>query len=312
LAPLVSRVGDVDWRAALEQVRPGALALLVVWNGLVALAFPLRWAIALRLLGQRAPFLALFRYRFAAFAVSYLTPGAQFGGEPLQVAALASRHRIPHSEALASVALDKLFDLLANFTFLALGLAVILQQGLLPHLSPGWASVWVGALLSGPLLYLGGLVAGRRPVSGLLCFVASRLPEKWCAWLYTVEEAEERLGCLLKLEPGAAVWLGLPGVMMIALSLSEYWLAAYALGVRLTAVQTVVALTAARLAFLTPLPAGVGALEAGQMLAMQALGFSPATGIAMSACIRIRDAALAGTGIVWGVTYPPQREVTDG
>jgi hypothetical protein len=48
------------------------------------------------------------------------------------------------------------------------------------------------------------------------------------------------------------------------------------------------------------------------MLAMQALGFSPATGIAMSAWIRIRDAALAGTGIVWGVTYPPQREVTDG
>ena len=58
-------------------------------------------------------------------------------------------------------------------------------------------------------------------------------------------------------------------------------------------------MTATRLAFLTPLPGGLGALEAGQVLAMQTIGLDPALGISVSLLIRARDLAfgLAGMGI---------------
>ena len=59
----------------------------------------------------------------------------------------------------------------------------------------------------------------------------------------------------------------------------------------------IISLTAARIAFLTPLPGGLGALEASQVFAMGALGFNPALGISISLWIRSRDVLLALLGL---------------
>jgi uncharacterized membrane protein YbhN (UPF0104 family) len=80
---------------------------------------------------------------------------------------------------------------------------------------------------------------------------------------------------------------------------AEYWLTLRLLGLPLNLSQAVVALTAARLAFITPTPGGLGALEASQALAMQALGFGPAAGISLSLIIRARDLFFGGLGLVW-------------
>jgi hypothetical protein len=64
--------------------------------------------------------------------------------------------------------------------------------------------------------------------------------------------------------------------------------------------QAITALTAARLAFLLPIPAGLGTLEAGQVWAMGVMGFNPAAGLSISLLIRARDAALAAFGLWWG------------
>ena len=71
------------------------------------------------------------------------------------------------------------------------------------------------------------------------------------------------------------------------------------LGLNLTPVQTISVLTAARIAYLLPLPAGLGTLEASQVLALGALGLNPALGISLSLLIRARDVALGGFGLWW-------------
>ena len=85
----------------------------------------------------------------------------------------------------------------------------------------------------------------------------------------------------------------------LLLMLGEYMLSLRFLGARVDPLQAVIALTAARLAFLTPLPGGLGALEASQVLALGALGFSPALGISVSLLIRGRDIAFGLIGL-WG------------
>ena len=80
----------------------------------------------------------------------------------------------------------------------------------------------------------------------------------------------------------------------------EYWLALHFLGATLTPAQTIIALTAARVAILFPLPGGLGALEASQVLAMQLLGLEPAIGLSLSLLIRARDVTLGGIGLWWG------------
>ncbi len=84
--------------------------------------------------------------------------------------------------------------------------------------------------------------------------------------------------------------------------LGEYWLTLYFLGLPLNLGSAIIALTAARLAFLTPLPAGLGALEAGQILAMQALGAPAEVGLSASLLIRLRDLIIGGLGL-WLVGY---------
>jgi uncharacterized membrane protein YbhN (UPF0104 family) len=45
------------------------------------------------------------------------------------------------------------------------------------------------------------------------------------------------------------------------------------------------------------MPGGLGALEAGQTLAVSALGFEPSFGISISLLIRARDLFLGGAGL---------------
>jgi uncharacterized membrane protein YbhN (UPF0104 family) len=85
------------------------------------------------------------------------------------------------------------------------------------------------------------------------------------------------------------VWLSLLG---------EYLLMVRFLGIPFDLVQGVIALTLAQLAFLVPLPGGLGALEASQVLAMQLFGLSPALGLSLSLLIRARDVIFGGAGLI--------------
>ena len=111
---------ELVW-SALRQLNAIQIAIWLLVNiGLVILITG-RWWLILRTLGYQLPYLALIRYRLASFAISYFTPGPQFGGEPIQVLALQQRHGIPGTTGTASVGLDKLFELIANFSFLVFG-----------------------------------------------------------------------------------------------------------------------------------------------------------------------------------------------
>ncbi len=83
------------------------------------------------------------------------------------------------------------------------------------------------------------------------------------------------------------------------------------LGLGLTLIQLVVILTAARIAFLLPLPGGIGTLEASQVLAFQALGFDPALGLSFSLAVRARDVLFGGIGLWWGGVLIGNRDRSD-
>jgi uncharacterized membrane protein YbhN (UPF0104 family) len=78
----------------------------------------------------------------------------------------------------------------------------------------------------------------------------------------------------------------------------EYWLVIQFLGITLPLSQTIGALVAARLAFLTPLPGGLGALEASQTVALRTLGQPPSYGISIALMIRLRDLLFGIAGLL--------------
>ena len=282
--------------AALSRLQPIEIVLLILVNVGVVLTFSGRWWSILVALGYRLAYVLVSAYRLAAFSVSYFTPGPQLGGEPVQVFLINKRDDIPLGTATASVVMEKALEFLTNFAFLSLGIFITSWLGLL--------SVEIGRIVG--LISLGGLAlaigllaaiwAGWWPLTRLISRFQNT-SETLDRVRSVVEDAEKQLTVLCRERPwalGAGLAFSLLSWLVLLL---EYWLALRFLGLELEPAEVVVVVTAARLAILLPFPGGLGALEASQLLALSALGFSVAEGVAMGLLIRARDLLFGGVGL---------------
>lgn len=275
------------WR---EGLLFGALNLFI----LAAMCW--RWSLILRQLQFPVGFGSLILYRVGANTLSYVTPGPQFGGEPLQVYCLAAFQGVTPAAASASVAVDRLIELVGNLLFLTLAGLYVLQT-----LSPDAAAVrpalvvMAGVGLAAGLL-LGAVASGRNPLSRLIAWWGrrTRWSPKLTGLINFVQASESRAAPILI--PRHLRWYALAGVAQWGAFLAELWLIYTFLGVSLSAPALLTLAVAARLAFLLPLPGGWGILEAGQVTAFAGLGGDPT--LAMAACLimRARDLVLLAIG----------------
>ncbi len=306
LAFLVLALKDVSLQetwSILSQLHLWQILSLLALDGFILCLFTSRWWMIIHAFAQRIPFLALLTYRQAAFSISYFTPGTQFGGEPYQVHLVRSRHQFTTPTAVASVTLDKLLELTSNFTFLAAGILFILIHGIFEQLPRLPLAVIAALFLLLPTIYLLAVSRGRSPASHLFGWFSSHLTNSASVNRIAglVRASEQEIQCFFQehrtLLLAIAVLSGLSWVFVFL----EYWLMAFFLGEKLNFPQTFVGLVAARVSFLFPLPAGIGALEGSQILAMQTMGLDGSFGLSIGLLIRIRDIlfGLIGLGFVW-------------
>lgn len=288
-----------DILRALSSLSVAKILLLAALNTIILLLVSGRWWLILRAQGYTIRYLSVAAYRLVAFGISYFTPGPQFGGEPAQVYYMRNRHGISTSSALASVSLDKILELLANFGFLLVGIFAALGSGLLVELAPIQAVAWMAGPFILLLTYTLAIWKGKSPLASLL----TRLPQQRGAILRLTRAtalAEEQISQFCQRKPLVVLGASVLSILIWGVMTLEYWLALRFLGIQVDLLQAVAALTAARIAFLFPLPGGLGALEASQILAMEALGLNPALGLSISLLIRGRDITLGGLGILLG------------
>ena len=119
----------------------------------------------------------------------------------------------------------------------------------------------------------------------------------------TVEEIEIQVSEFCQENTFSLMVAAILSVVIWGLMVFEFSLMVRFLGIRLNLMQVLVVLTAARLAFLLPLPAGLGTLEAGQVMAMGLIGINPVFGISLSLLIRIRDVIIGSIGLWLGGVY---------
>lgn len=301
-----------DLWESLSRLTGFQLVVILAANLLIMLVFSGRWWIVLRALGYRVSYLAAAGYRLSASGVSYFTPGPQFGGEPVQVMALARRAGVPTGDAVASVGLERTLEMVVNLAFLATGVILTIRGQVFDARLRFGALLAAGALLLLPVVFLLLLWMDKQPLSGLLARLpwTIRYKDRVRTLWESLRQSETRAGALLRDRPGHILlavgftllsWVGIVG---------EYGLVTHLMGLRLTLLQLVGILTAARLAFLSPLPGGIGTLEAGQVLIFQWMGLDPAVGLALSLLIRARDILFSGVGLwlggLWLVESPAQ------
>lgn len=281
-----------------------------------------RWWLLLSSLGFPLPFLTLTAYRLLSFGITYFTPGPQFGGETAQIYLLNNRNRVPPPSAIASVTMDKILDMLTNFLFMLFGVTAALKTGIFAELAPTETIPLILLMFSLLLGYAFALWVGKTPVSNFI----NRLPMRFKT-LRSVQQAvastEHEIYVFCHQKPATIARASGLSLIILFGSIFEYYLTLHFLGIRLNITQTIIAMMASRIAFLLPLPGGVGFLEASQVLAMHAMGLSPNSGIGIILMMRGRDILMGGTGLLLGAAIarrsldklpvePDEADLTEG
>ncbi len=290
----------VGFWSVVEVLEAASGELIAAYLGVsiaIALALTWKWRIVLDAYDVKLPFYTLFIYRLIGFAVSYVTPTAHVGGEPVR-ALLLSKQGIPLKLSFATAIVDRSIELLFNILFFFIGALVIVNVASLPLVERVFT-----LLLSLVVLLLAGVLVfhliGKRQVLVPLCeALGARRLRRWPQWRSALNEMElliehfytnRRRHFFLAVFVNALLW-----VLMYA----EYKIALLLLGYDAGVFSIFIFLTGVGIAYSIPIPAALGVLELGQVTATALLKVSPAIALGLSAIIRGRDILWALTGII--------------
>ncbi len=277
------------------------LAWISINLAIIALATQ-RWLTLIKGLGLSVKFNELLMIRQAGQAISFITPGPQFGGEPLQIYWLWKRNHWPIHSALLAVGIDRFYELWINFGVLLLNLILLMTTSITGQATTiNWQVMFLGLLL---ILLVLSLLAGlilKQP-DRVLAWI-KRVTHYWQHHprLQHIETHWQRLSSDLKslmtkhkAELALAfVWSLIGWIGLI----SELWLILGFFDIALTFYSFMLILVAMRLAFLLPLPGGIGTLEASLFWVFQILGLPLTVAISVMALMRLRDAITLVIGL---------------
>lgn len=282
----------------LKQLHLWQIAVIFMLNSLVIFAITARWWIILRSDNPSIPFLPLVRYRLSVFGISYFTPGPQVGGEPLQVVYLQQNHGVTFARATSAVIMDKLAELLGNSVLIVAGLMAAIRVGMITRSESLALSglVPLAAILVIPIVHLSLLYRGKFPLSALLRAASSVIGNP--NWVRLIMVSERMTASFMRRRLASVLAAFFFSILALCGTLLEYYLMTSFLGAHLSFGQSLAGLTSVMLAFILPLPGGLGALEASQVYAMTSMGHSAAIGISLSLLIRARDLMNAGLGLL--------------
>ena len=227
----------------LSRLQVHEVLILVIVNGLLLLAMTARWWLLLFALGHSIPYLKLSGYRLTAFGISYFTPGPHFGGEPYQVYAVAKHHNVPYADSIAAVSLDKLLEMLINFTFLAAAAFIVLPATVGHGPLDRYVNTIALAMICLPAAILAALWRGGHPFSGAI--VATRAlwhsltargrrgrREADPRWLQTVRGSEDQIARICRTRPAILLGAVAASVLTWIGVIGEYWLTTLMLDLR--------------------------------------------------------------------------------
>ena len=232
----------------------------------------------------------------AAFAISYITPPAQTGGEPLRIL-LLNKDGISGTTATSSVIIDKALEFATLMIFIAIGILLALFDGSLPQGS----RIFFGlTLIFFLLLIFWFYYASMKNIgvfSSLLRLFHLHKLSKLERLLEKIVSIEKQMHGFYKQNTKIFTVLILISVFIISFQLLEHYLLALFLGVKMTFFQTFLVSTIPYLVTIIPVPGALGVLESGHAAMFLLLGIN-INAFVLVFIIRIRDFVFILLGLI--------------
>ncbi|MFC1748428.1 lysylphosphatidylglycerol synthase transmembrane domain-containing protein [Pseudomonadota bacterium] len=260
--------------------------------------YTLRWDLIIRNIYGDKPnvkFHKLFLHRMSGFAISYLTPSAQTGGEPMRVMML-SDDKVPTKHATASVIIDKALEIASLFVFIGVGMGLAIIDGSLP----GKTEILLIAVLVALVFIIFWFYFTSIKNIGFFSSIIRVLHINKIKRFRRIEEKilgiEEQMAVFYRKHLSTFMLLIVISFFISAFLLLEHYLIARFLGVQLTFFQTFIVSTLPYIAYIIPIPGALGLLEGGHAATFALLGIN-INAFVLVFIIRIRDLVFVFIGL---------------
>lgn len=304
-AGVLSNAGWQEIWTILSQMTFGKFLLFLALTQISYALFNLRWQIILKTHGHKIPFWRLWLYRASGYGVSYITP-TQVGGEPVRIYLLHENEGVRLREATASVLLDKLIELSTFIAFVASGVIVISFTNILPE-----QTLYSVLGLLGGFALLGGYIFKKLlDGSGFFTSLFKRLGLNRVKRIQRLEKKIYRTERLVMdfLAHNGHKKTTLPVIIFISIAawsatIVEYYILAQFLGVTLTGFQSFLVGTVPLMAYLLPVPGGLGMLEGAQAGMFNLLGYSSSLAFAVVVMVRVKEMFFSSIGFGYALSH---------
>jgi uncharacterized protein (TIRG00374 family) len=299
---IVWHIGPGQIYDAAAQLGPVALLVLLIPSLIMYVVEAYGWKVTLGPSAKDIPFWRVLAIRTAGEVVNMTTPTAYVGGEPLK-AYLLKKHQVPMVEGLASVIIAKTTMTIAEVLFILLGIA--LGMWLLGGNDSSGQTV-AAALLGVGILAFGTAAFVFVQRQGLFTWLLGFLRKIGLKIAY-LESREEQLRSLDRTilafyrnnRPAFYSSTGLFFLGWMAEALEVYVIIYYLGG-------PTMALSAISIGALSVfikggtffIPGSLGAQDGGNMLLLNAFGYSDVTGITFALLRRFRELVWIGLGLL--------------
>ncbi len=282
-------------KAGIKEVVATFIGISVYWVGffllvsfLLDIVLAWRWQTILKYHGHKLPFWTCFRYRLMGYAVSYITPSAHVGGEPVR-AMMLRKHNIPTADAFSSVILDKTLEITADIFFGAIGMLMVLISFRVP--SATYGLMFVAFIITVVLVvkFFKKLKNEERMFValatklGLMRFKFSQRVVK------KLDEIEASMSSFMSSSLRGFIYALLMSGLLWSLMFFEYWIALKMIGYNANIVEIFLVGVFIGISYIIPVPGALGVLEGGQVSLFQLLGKGASIGIVFGLVIRGRD-----------------------
>jgi len=248
-----------------------------------------KWKIVLNSFKINVPFFQLFKYNLAGFGVSYITPSAHIGGEPVRAYLLNKNHDIEFNKSLSCVIIDKSLELILNGLFGCIGIAIVLFNFTLSKRTTAIMILSFFAIIS--IIYLFYKLTLNEKGFFTTVFKFLRIDKIKFLGKYEndIREFEQHIISFFKYNLKAFFKASIVFFLIWILMFIEYKIALRLVGYDASFSALFIVISFVALAYIVPVPAALGSLEFGQSSAAAILKFSSGIGFALSLFVRGRD-----------------------
>lgn len=293
-----------------------AISEISFWQFLVILAIFLlsffvgtfRWRTVLKnQVKNPVSFSDIFIARIINSAINQITPVFFLGGQPFQVYVIKERAKIPLDKAVASTIIAVAIFLSILFFFVILGVVFLFLLFPLPlflKFSIGGILALCSVIFC---LFYSRIIKKNPGQKGFFTFFIEGFHLDKLKIINNIKtgvaDVEKQIFYFFKHQRDKLVIASFFTILEILLLLFGYWLLVFFLGSKISLPEVFSVNALVNLAYLLPIPAGLGALEVSQALIFNTFGLGFNTGIAFSLIVRVVTLIIVGIGILFLIQF---------